>query len=168
MEWLFGILTVWHASAIALGVGGSTLAITSFFYAIADKQIDPGERRIMGANYLLLRISMVWIAILTLLIQFLFPDFFGSAVWYMWLLIVVLYCNAILMTIKVMPSKFGPAIQAATWYTLGFIANIHILDLFSITPGNFVLLYAIDIITALVLVNALIWYFNHRTLETTE
>jgi hypothetical protein len=78
----------------------------------------------------------------------------------MWILIGVLYLNAILMTKHIMPSKIGPALQAATWYTLGFIVTIHMFKLVQLDTVTFSLLYAVDIIISLVVVNGYMKYLQ--------
>ena len=162
MELIFSLAIVFHASAIALGVGSSTLAISNFLVAIFDGKVDEGERRIMGVTYIILRVAMVSILLTTALIYWFNSNFFGEAGTYMWLLIVVLYGNAFLMTKHIMPSKIGPALQAATWYSLGFLVTIHVFDLMIINTTTFGILYAADIIVALVVVNGYLKYLQAK------
>jgi len=162
MELIFSLAIVFHASAIALGVGSSTLAISNFLVAIFDGKVDEGERRIMGVTYIILRVAMVSILLTTALIYWFNSNFFGEAGTYMWLLIVVLYSNAFLMTKHIMPSKIGPALQAATWYSLGFLVTIHVFDLMIINTTTFGILYAADIIVALVVVNGYLKYLQAK------
>ncbi len=162
MELIFSLAIVFHASAIALGVGSSTLAISNFLVAIFDGKVDEGERRIMGVTYIILRVAMVSILLTTALIYWFNSNFFGEAGTYMWLLIVVLYGNAFLMAKHIMPSKIGPALQAATWYSLGFLVTIHVFDLMIINTTTFGILYAADIIVALVVVNGYLKYLQAK------
>lgn len=159
---IFNLAIIFHASAIALGVGSSTLAISNFLVAIYDGKIDEGERRIMGVTYIMLRVAMVSILLTTVLIYLFDSNFFGEIGAFIWLLIAILYLNAILMTKHVMPSKIGPALQAATWYTLGFIITIHMFDLFALDTATFSMLYAVDIATALVIVNGYMKYLQSK------
>jgi hypothetical protein len=133
--------------AISLGVGCSTVAITQFFTAMADDQVDPGERRMMGTVFILLRISMVAI-LLTMLVQagiiyyltdnFLFiSPFFLS----MYTVVAVLFLNAIGMTMHLVPRSIGPAIQASSWYTLGITFALVPLGLTGFTFMQFGLVY---------------------------
>jgi hypothetical protein len=40
------------------------------------------------------------------------------------IVILALFVNAMLMTAHMMPSNFGPALQAGSWYTLGTLAAL--------------------------------------------
>jgi len=159
---IFNLAVILHASAISLGVGSSTLAISNFLVAIFDGQVDESERRIMGVTYIMLRVAMVSILFITAFIYFLNADFFGAIGNFMWVLIAMLFLNAVLMTKHIMPSKVGPALQAATWYTLGFMITIHMFKLFSLSTTTFLVLYAADIIVALVIVNGYIKYLQTK------
>ncbi len=140
-------------------MGASTLAIINFFVAIADGTIDPQERKLMGVVYIVLRVAMVLILITTLalaLIHITLTDlpYFTPFTLSIWTLIVVLYANAVLMTKHIMPSKVGPALQAATWYTLGIVLSLVSIGLFAFTYTTFLLGYAIAIIIAIAIVNS--------------
>lgn len=133
--------------AVSLGVGCSTVAIAQFFTAIKDGEINESERKMMGVVYLLLRVSMVAILV-TLLVQagiiyyitgnFLFISPFFLAVY---TAVAILFLNAIGMTMKYVPSKFGPAIQATSWYTLGILMALVPLNLAGFEYMDFLLVY---------------------------
>src|SRR5690606_27543192 len=97
-----------------------------------DGKVDESERRMLGVIYILLRISMVAILLTTLIVTTLRPDIFGTQELFIWILVGVLYANAFLMTKHWIPMKIGPALQAATWYTLGFIVTIRMFALYEI------------------------------------
>jgi hypothetical protein len=158
LDIIFSLAVIFQASAIALGVGSSTLVITSFLVAIHDGQIDASERRMLGVIYWLLRASMIWIAVTTAIVMYIHPEFFSDIATYLWVLIAILFLNATAMTKHWISSKIGPALQAATWYTLGFTVTIHMFDLFYFTDDKFVVLYALDIAFALTLVNGFMYY----------
>lgn len=162
MELIFSLAVVFHASAIGLGVGSSSLAISSFLVAIFDGKIDESERRMLGVIYWALRIAMLSIVLTTVFIHLYDPLFFGTAGLFIWILVGVLFGNAVAMTKKWVSSKIGPAVQAATWYTLGFIVTIHIFDLMPLDFATFAMLYVADIILFLVLVNGYLQYLKKR------
>lgn len=121
MELLYLIAEIIGPLAISFGVTCSTLAILSFFVAIHDGTIDQNERSMLGVIYILLRIAMVLI-LLSGIILGVRTGFVGNPENIaFWLLIAVLYLNATLMTLHLIPSSVGPALQAASWYTLGSI-----------------------------------------------
>lgn len=162
IELIFKLAIIFQASSIALGVGSSTLAITSFLTAINDGEIDVSERRMLGVIYIALRVSMFGILATTAIITAFDNHFFGSLEIFLYVLLGVLFANAILMTKHLISSKVGPALQAATWYTLGFMMTMYMFDLFIISWPLFISLYLVDIIIALVLVNGIMTYVKKK------
>lgn len=160
---IFNITVVLFMSFVGLGIGSSSLAISSFFVAIHDGGIDQSERRMLGMIYIALRIAMVGILITTVLLELLRSEFFGITVMYLGVLLFMLYGNAIAMTKHWISAKFGPAIQAGTWYTLGFLTTIYAFNLYSVTPLNFVILYGCDVLLFMVIVNGYLRYQNRKT-----
>lgn len=144
--------------AISLGVGSSTLAIVNFFVAIADGVIDATERRMMGVVYIILRVAMVAILLTTTLLlasEYLANGLvrFGGIEYAEILVLLVLYTNAVLMTKHLMPSTFGPALQAGNWYTLGTLAALQIIALDSFTFTHFLMAYVAWLALAVAIVN---------------
>ncbi len=154
MELIFGLLVAWFMSSVAIGVGASTLAIASFLVALSDGQIDQSERRMMGVIYFALRVAMVMISVSLLAIGLLFPGSIQSST-FLWVLLFALIANAILMTYHWISFKIGPAFQAATWYTVGFMMSIEAFSLLPLTWSMFLTLYVIDIFVAILVVNIL-------------
>jgi len=159
MTTFFTLIAILQSFSISLGVGGSTLAIVSFFVAIADGGISPDERRMMGVVYIVLRVAMVLILLTTatlLIRQYgigglgsMSTFHFGQA-----LTIIVLFANAVLMTKHIIPSNFGPAIQAGNWYTLGTLSALLPLGIIGFTLTQFALAYVAWLILAISIVNA--------------
>ncbi len=158
MSLFFGFITILQTFSISLGVGSSTLAILNFFAAIADGSIDETERRMMGIVYVVLRVAMVTILVTTLL---LITREFGpggltalTAFSFSQLLVLfVLYLNALLMTAHLVPSTFGPAIQAGSWYALGTLSALQIVGVTNFTFLQFLLGYLAWIVLAIGIVN---------------
>jgi hypothetical protein len=142
---------------IALGVGSSTLAILNFFTAISDGNIDKTERRMMGIVYIVLRIAMVGILVttLTLLGPALFSDTQELANFNIAQLIIiaVLFINAILMTLRKMPAKYGPGIQAGSWYTLGIISALQLQGMVNYSLIDFIIGHILMMVLAIIGVN---------------
>ncbi len=170
MDILFIVTAIVQSIAIALGVGSSTLAITNFFVAIADGKIEPAERKMMGVVYIVLRVAMVLILLttttLTLSGYYQFTENaiapYGVA---FFILILVLYANAVLMTLRIMPSTLGPSLQAGSWYTLGVLNALLPLGLVTFTLLHFLLAYSVVILLATALVNGLMAYLTARRQE---
>lgn len=168
MEIIYIGLSVLQANAISLGVGSSTLAIASFFVAVADGKIESDERKMLGVIYILLRVAMGVIIVTTAalgLIQMTTgtEEYFSPFIMSHWILITVLFLNAVLMTKHIMPSKFGPSIQAASWYALGITMALAPLNLAGYSLATFFIGYGIAIIMVIAIVNGVMAYLkNHR------
>jgi hypothetical protein len=160
MEFIIIMIALIQSIAISLGVGSSTLAVINFFVAIADGKIDETERKMMGVVYVILRIAMVTIAVTTTLIighnilqggiSTLTP-FYSAQI----TLICILFINAILMTMRIMPSTFGPAIQAGSWYLLGILAALVPLGYVQFSYGQFLLGYVAILTLATAVINGM-------------
>jgi len=168
MEIIIILLSILQSVGVSLGVGSSTLAICNFFVAIADGEIDLSERRLMGVVYITLRVAMVLILVTTLALTV--ANYLGQGTSYLtpfivgfWILISVLYINAVLMTKHIMPSSVGPALQASTWYTMGVLVALVPLGLNGFSLFHFALGYATAILLAISLVNALMHELKHRS-----
>lgn len=163
MEMTYIIVSILQTISVSLGVGCSTTAVTQFFFAIADGKIDEGERRIMGVVYILLRVAMALILITTLiqaaiLYKVMGMNYVNPFTVGIWSATIVLYINAILMTLHWMPSKFGPGIQAGSWYTLGITFALIPLGLVSFSYQQFFLAYAGAMVLGIALVNLIMSY----------
>lgn len=163
------LIAVLQAIGVSLGVGSSTIAISQFFVAIADGQIDQSERKIMGVVYVVLRVAMGVILLTTLAHM--------AMVWYvlslqgmgmeqywntftlsLWIIIAVLFVNALGMTKHWIPSTLGPGIQGGSWYTLGIMFSLVSLGLTTFTISQFLLSYIGMICLFVAIVNGFMAY----------
>lgn len=161
------LVAILQSFAIALGVGSSTLAIVNFFVAIADGKIDETERKMMGVVYITLRVAMVAILVTTLgllVLQFLDEGLHGLNMFDVVKLFTmsVLFINAILMTLRLMPSTFGPALQAGSWYTLGMLMALKLQGITEFTFVQFFLAYVTWMILAIGIVNGIMAVLKKR------
>lgn len=152
---------------ISLGVGASTIAILNFFIAIKDGKIEETERAFMGITYKVLRVSMVIILFSAATLAYLGASnlgafYFDNYVIAQFVVIGALYMNAILMTLHVMPSTFGPAIQASSWYTLGFLSAFYSLGLIDFTMTTFLVGYLAIFALALILINGIMSHLKSK------
>lgn len=160
MEITYIINSIFQNIAVSLGVGCSTVAIMQFFVAIKNGKIEDVEKKLMAVVYLVLRVAM-GVVLLTTIIQASLIYFVAGSLAFIspflvavWVMIVVLFANAIGMTKHWIPSTLGPAIQAGTWYTLGILFALIPLGLIGFGYLQFILAYAGIIFLALALVNA--------------
>jgi hypothetical protein len=173
MESIITITSVVQVISISLGVGSSTLAVLNFFNAIADGTIDPTERRMMGVTYIVLRVAMVLILTSTTLLMVLGVrdigyDYFTAYIVAQCVLITVLFINASLMTARIMPSSWGPAIQAGTWYLLGFGMALASIGLATFSFQLFIVAYAIELLFAYFLINSVMHYQRYKLAKQTS
>ncbi len=167
MELIFILVAIVQIFSISLGVGSSTLAVANFFVAIADGKIDETERKMMGIAYIILRIAMVMILITTgiLVTRACITHGMSGITTFMvaeLTMIGVLYVNASLMTLRIMPSTLGPAFQAASWYALGALYALLALGIANFTFPQFLLGFAADCALNVSITNGLMWYFKAR------
>jgi hypothetical protein len=165
MEIIIILVSILQSISISLGVGSSTLAITNFFVAIADGTIDPVEKKMMKVTYIVLRVAMVLILLTTLILTLTgYYNFSHTTIapygMTLYVLIAMLYINAILMTKRIMPRTLGPALQVSAWYTLGVVNALLPLGLVSFSIVHFLLAYAAVILLAVAIVNAGMAYFK--------
>jgi hypothetical protein len=153
--------------SVSLGVGTSTLAIINFFVAIADGKIDETERKMMGVVYVALRVAMVAILVTTLTLVAL--EFLNSGAVSLTpfdvaqlFTLCVLFINAVLMTARLMPSTFGPAIQAGSWYTLGTLVALKLQGITDFTFVQFFMAYATWLVLAVGIVNGIMSLLKKR------
>lgn len=167
MEMIFVVTSILQAIGISLGVGCSTVAIVSFFVAIGDGNISPEERMMLGVVYILLRVAMVLILITTALLALMhfnsgFTQHFTPFVISRWIIVFVLFANAVLMTKRIMPANFGPAIQAGSWYTLGITMALIPLGLAQYSLFEFFIGYSAALALAISIVNGVISFLKSR------
>ncbi len=155
MTFFIVLVTILQSFSTSLGVGSSTLAIINFFVAISDGKIDETERKMMGVTYVILRVAMLLILVTSVvLLAYQFAESsFSTFAWAQLIALLVLFINAMLMSARLMPSTFGPALQAGSWYTLGTLAPLQLLGLTDFTLAQFLMAYVTWLILAVGIVN---------------
>ena len=161
METFIDLVIVTLMAVTSIGVGASTIVIASFFMALFDGKIDQSERNMLSVIYWLLRYSMVMILFTLALVTWLAPETF-HALNYFWILVGVLFLNALSMTKHWISPKLGPAIQAGTWYTIGFLHTLELFQMIEITTPVFLGLYAFDLLLMLAVVNGYMLFIKKR------
>jgi hypothetical protein len=161
------LVAILQSLSISLGVGSSTLAIINFFVAIADGKIDETERRMMGVVYIALRVAMV--AILTTTLGLIALEYFYAGATTLTpfdiaqlFTLCTLFINATLMTLRIMPSTFGPALQAGSWYTLGALMALKLQGITDFTFMQFFMAYVTWLVLAVGIVNGVMSLMKRR------
>ena len=101
------------------------------------------------------------IAIALLCLNFVYHDPV-TGIEYLWFLLAMLTINSFLMTKHWISFKLGPALQAATWYTLGFVLSIEAFELIDLSWVGMLSLYCIDFIMAVLIINGLMMWQRSR------
>lgn len=144
---LYSIAATVGGMALSLGVGSSTFALIFYFMGKHSAVFHETGRPYQKVVYRVLRIAMALmlaaeIAKVAIYMQTgtRIPELFAAdALIFMWTVIAVLFVNPVLMTLHLLPTKFGAAIQATSWYTLGVLAAMPMVT-FSYLP--LLLIYA--------------------------
>lgn len=170
MEFSLVTLAVLQSMGISLGVGASTMTVVFFFSAIKDGVISVEERNYLGLAYIILRVGMGIILTTSILLAILGFVTYGESYFTPYvaaqaILTTVLFVNAFLMTIHAMPSTFGPAIQASSWYTLGFLLALYGQDIREVNLFIFIFAYATVIFFAVSFINAMMAYLKEKREE---
>ena len=76
--------------------------------------------------------------------------------------LLVLFLNAMLMTAHLVPSTFGPAIQAGSWYTLGTLSALQTLGYTDFSYMHFLMGYITWVVLAIGIVNGVMAIMKER------
>jgi hypothetical protein len=74
----------------------------------------------------------------------------------------VLFVNATLMTVRLMPSTFGPAIQAGSWYTLGALVALRLQGITDFTFAQFLMAFVTWLVLVIGVVNGIMSLLSKR------
>lgn len=144
MELISLILGLIFRIGVTLGVGSSTFALTNFIVALRDGVIDEGEKRMMHVVYVVLRIGMALIAIGLIVPLFVFGLEILTPQYLMVLtLLGIITLNAILMSKKLMPMRYGPVIAGGSWYAIFFAVE---LPLYAVSYPMLLLYYGVFLV----------------------
>lgn len=163
MELIFYVFTILLTFAISLGVGASTFAVLNFFVALWDDNISRTERKMMEVVYTVLRVAMGLILVSALIQGAIIVSQVGLAAYLsapsllLWIIVGVLYINAILMTVHKIPMSIAAGLQAGSWYTLGFLNAFAAVGLLSYNFSTLLSAYLGLVLLAIVVVNV---YFD--------
>lgn len=135
MPILLNVLEGVSGLSLSLGVGASTFALVFFFMGMRSEAFREAGRPFSRVVFVVLRVAMALILAMEVakVVLYLYAGIPFSALLeaeallFFWTLIAVLYGNAILMTLHLMPMRLGPALQATSWYTLGTIATLPVV-----------------------------------------
>ena len=144
----------------SLGVGASTVAITLWLVALSDGAISKEEGRLLHAVYTILRVAMVLIGV-ALLLSHLGQTVVRDLQYALqWAFFGVLCMNAVMMTCHKMPMRFGPAIQAGTWYALFLITVIPVARLPEIVVA---VIYLAWLVVVYLVIRGILNHIHDRT-----
>lgn len=163
MEVIYILLAFIQSIGVSLGVGASTLAVLNYLVALKDGNIDPSERKLMHTVYTVLRVAM-GVILATLFLQGALlastygVEYFRPFVIFAWIIVIVLYLNAVLMTKHLMPRSIGPSLQASSWYTLAGLYFLSSIGATHFSYTEYFIGYLSVFILALVVINGALAY----------
>ncbi|PIT91435.1 hypothetical protein COU17_00385 [Candidatus Kaiserbacteria bacterium CG10_big_fil_rev_8_21_14_0_10_49_17] len=118
------ILLVWvHIIGAVLGTGGATLAEIFSFTALKDGVVSADEKRMMHANYFMIRIGtlLVLLSGFALVAWWVFVEgniwpLTSGKVWVKDIMVLAIVINAVLLTRRLIPFWLGSAISFTSWW----------------------------------------------------
>ena len=116
-----------YAIGITLGVGSSIFALTFFIRVFQDGLVDASEKRLMHTVYTVLRIGMI--TLYAALIGYTLLGAFSLSLLLKWILLIAITLNAVLMTKRLMPMRFGPILAGGSWFSLFFVTYTEIASI---------------------------------------
>ena len=122
------VLDIVYTVGLTLGVGASTFAVIFYIQILQDGIVDASEKRLMRTVYIILRVGMGLIG-LALIGNLFFPTNSLPPGIIAWTLLGVITLNALLMTYRLMPMRFGPVLAGGSWYTLFLVSRTPIQNM---------------------------------------
>jgi hypothetical protein len=116
-----------YTIGLTLGVGSSTFALIFFIRSLEDGVVDASERRFMRSVYVVLRIGMT-LTCLALVGSIILEHAISYLQGIQLILLAIITLNAILMSQKIMPMRFGPVLAGGSWYSLFIVSKTTIVD----------------------------------------
>ena len=119
---LHTILVLMHIVGTILGVGGATVAEMNVVQALRDGKIDPNEKRLMHANYTMIRVGTVLIVLSGILLVWWHLSqgntwvLTSEKLWIKELITVAIVINAVALARRWVPLWLGAAISFTSWW----------------------------------------------------
>jgi len=118
------LILVWaHIIGTILGAGGATLAEIFSFTALKDGVVSADEKRMMHANYLMIRVGTLLILLsgFALVAWWVFAEgnvwpLTSGKVWVKDIMVLVIVVNALLLTRRLIPFWLGSGISFTSWW----------------------------------------------------
>lgn len=124
---IYTLLVIGHLVGTFLGVGGATILEFQLNRALADDDMSPDERSMLGLDFLIIRIGLL----LALLTGFGFVIFYvlsgqefrlqNPVLWAKLMIIVVIAVNALLLQAHKMSLYWGSAFSFVSWWTAAIL-----------------------------------------------
>lgn len=119
---LHTFLVLLHIIGTILGVGGATIAEVNVVQALRDGKIDPNEKRMMHANYTMIRVGTAFIVVSAVLLVWSHLSqgntwvLTSGKVWVKEIMTVAIVMNAIALSKRWVPLWLGAAISFTSWW----------------------------------------------------
>lgn len=120
---LHTFLVIVHVAGAILGVGGATIAEVQIVQALMDGKVDASEKKLMHANYTVIRVGMALVLLSGLGLVWWWLTA-GNSDWVITdgkilvkdVMLVAIFVNAVLLTKHWIPLWLGSAISFTSWW----------------------------------------------------
>lgn len=119
---LHTFLVLLHVIGTVLGVGGATMAEVNVVQALRDGKVDVNEKRMMHANYTVIRVGTVFILISAALLVWWHLSqgntwvLTSGKVWAKEIMTIAIVVNAVALSRKWVPLWLGASISFVSWW----------------------------------------------------
>lgn len=119
---LHTFLVLLHIVGTILGVGGATIAEVNVVQALRDGKVDANEKRMMHANYTMIRVGTAFILVSAVLLVWSHLSqgntwvLTSGKVWVKEIMTVAIIVNAVALSRRWVPLWLGAAISFTSWW----------------------------------------------------
>jgi len=117
------ILVLIHVVGTILGVGGATLAEVFYLSALKDGKVDASEKRMMHANYRMLRVGLLLVILSGIALVWWWVSVEGNRwplespkVWMKDIMVLIIIVNAVLIAKRWIPMWLGASLSFTWWW----------------------------------------------------
>jgi hypothetical protein len=161
---IYSFIILLHIIGTILGTGGATIAEANITIALKDKKVSLDERALMHATYKLIRIGMAFILV-SIIGMIIYHTVNGTIsmllspkVLFKELVFLIIFANAIAITLRWIPLWLGAAVSFTSWWTATILGTLGFL------PFNF-LTYIIGYVIAIGVVSIILHFIKKRIME---
>jgi hypothetical protein len=162
---IYSFIILLHIIGTILGTGGATIAEANINIALKDKKVSLDERALMHATYKLIRVGMAFILV-SIIGMVIYHTINGTIsmllspkVLFKELVFLIIFANAIAITLRWIPLWLGAAVSFTSWWTATILGTLGFL------PFNFST-YIVGYILAIGIVSIVLHFIKAKIMTT--